>query len=87
LIKSINKENKKVSIRIYRTFQEKSIKKEKIKKSKNPRKKARNDFEKLKNHPYPSRRSKAIYVKVHIFSPFVQYDFPSSFLNDPFKSL
>jgi hypothetical protein len=34
LIKSLNKENKKVPTRIYKTFQEKSIKKEKIKRAK-----------------------------------------------------
>jgi hypothetical protein len=50
------------------------------------RKKARNDFEKAKKHPYPSRRSKPFYVKVHIFFPFVQYDFPFSFSERPFQN-
>jgi hypothetical protein len=71
-----------------RSKNKKSASKNKNKKEiKNQIKKARNDFENVKNHPYPSHRPKAIYVKVHIFSPSVQYDFPSSFLNDPFKSL
>jgi hypothetical protein len=64
-----------------------AIKNKNKKEIKIKRKKARNDFEKPKKHPYPSHRSKAIYVKVHIFSPFVQYDFSFSSLNDPFKSL
>jgi hypothetical protein len=54
----------------------KTIKRKNKKGVKTNRKKARNDFEKAKNYTEPSHRSKAIYVKVHIFSPFVQYDLP-----------
>ena len=88
LIKPLIKTNKAGLCKKSTTPLKKKQQKRKRKKGgKKFRKKARNDFEKVKKHPYPSRRSKAIYVKVHIFSFFVQYDFPSRFLNDPCKTL
>ena len=70
-----NKDRKNLDTLLRKVMKEKQ-KNKKEKRGKKVRKKARNDFEKAKKHPYPSHRSKAIYVKVHIFSPFVQYDFP-----------